>query len=224
MTHVSTVARRMFRRGLNLLRHGRDTVEANIGKHRDRRTAEEERWLEGGRIIERKKELTANGTGHQGDVPDSIGQDDHNDDAHRDSKYRVDPAGDLDTDHIERREQDHNRCGPSGIRNIRQDIGGCGAAPHRADDGIEQIVHQHRPADQVARDRTYLAAYVGISRACTRIHSRHPPIADGGEDHRRHSEQDRRDDMTTCNIADNAVDPHRRGRLNDDDAIDDQVP
>ena len=79
------------------------------------------------------------------------------------------------------------------------------------------------PTD-VSRERMKLLANIGKRRARAWIDARHATVADRGEEHSHHSNEDGGDDMAACLIADHAVDAHRSRRLDDDDAVDDEVP
>ena len=68
------------------------------------------------------------------------------------------------------------------------------------------------------------AAHVGVGGAGAGIRARHFAVADGGEKHRDHGDEDGGDHVAACFVADHAVDAHGRDRLDDHDADDDQVP
>ena len=67
-------------------------------------------------------------------------------------------------------------------------------------------------------------ADVGIGGSGAGVGASHLAIADGGEEHSHHGDQDGGDDVAASVIADDAKDAHRRDGLNDDDANDDEVP
>jgi len=56
------------------------------------------------------------------------------------------------------------------------------------------------------------------------VNARHAPIADGGEEHRDHRQQNDCDDVTAGFLVEDAEDGHRRGGLDEDDAVEDQIP
>jgi hypothetical protein len=69
-----------------------------------------------------------------------------------------------------------------------------------------------------------LLADVGVRRAGTWIDACHSTVTDSSKQHGHHGDQDGRDDVALSLIADNAIDAHRRRRLNNHHADDDQVP
>lgn len=70
----------------------------------------------------------------------------------------------------------------------------------------------------------HFLADIRISRARAGVDARHTAIADGCEQHRNHGDQNRGDNVAVRLVADHAVDAHRRCRLDDHHADDDQVP
>ena len=69
-----------------------------------------------------------------------------------------------------------------------------------------------------------LLADVGEGGARAGIDARHAPVAEGGEQHREHADEDRGDDVATRFRAHHAEDAHRGDGLDDDDAVEDEVP
>ena len=57
-----------------------------------------------------------------------------------------------------------------------------------------------------------------------RVHTRHAAIADGGEEHGDHGQQDYRDDVSAGFSVENAEDRHRRRGLDQDNSVEDQIP
>ena len=116
----------------------------------------------------------------------------------------------------------------AGIRNLKartaQQIGHCLGAPNRADQRIENVVHRHGPSSDIAERGMQFAAHVGIGRSRAWINARHAPIAHRGKDHGHHRDENRSDDMALSLVAENSIGGHGRGRLNDDDAVHDQIP
>jgi hypothetical protein len=68
-----------------------------------------------------------------------------------------------------------------------------------------------------------LLADVGEGRSGARIDARHSPVADGGEQHRHHRDQDGGGDVAVTALRQHAVARHRRHRLDDDDAVKDEI-
>ena len=96
--------------------------------------------------------------------------------------------------------------------------------PDNANHGIEHVVHYHAPPGDVAERGIDLLAYVGERGTGARIGARHPAIADGGKEHGHHGNQYRGDHVTSPAGAQHAKCGHRCDRLNDDYAVEDQVP
>ncbi len=98
------------------------------------------------------------------------------------------------------------------------------ADPDDADHGIEHVVHHHAPSRDIAERRVDLLADVSERRARAGIGTGHAAIADGGKQHGHHRNENRGDHMAMTAIAEHAEYGHGRNRLNDDDAIENQVP
>ena len=70
----------------------------------------------------------------------------------------------------------------------------------------------------------YLLADIGVCRAGAGIDARHPAITDSREEHGNHGDEDGGDHVTVALVADDPVDAHGRGRLDDHHADDNEVP
>ena len=105
-----------------------------------------------------------------------------------------------------------------------KDIHGGFGAEGGADERIDQIIHHHAPADDIAEGGVHLLADVGVSRTGAGIDPGHAAIADGREEHGDHGDEDGGDDVAMGLVADDAIDAHGRRRLDDDHADDDEVP
>ena len=97
-------------------------------------------------------------------------------------------------------------------------------APDGADQWIENVIHGHAPARDVAERRMQLAPHVGVSRTRAGIHPRHAPVTHGREHHGNHGNQNRGNHVALAGVAENSVRRHGRRRLNHDDAVKDEVP
>ena len=168
--------------------------------------------------------MTADGTRDKCKVTNGIRQKDDNHQPHDGGKHSIHIARTLDSEQIERRKEDDERERPGGIRNSREDVPGRGAAPDGTDDWIEEIVHEHGPSDDISRERMKFLGHIGEGRTCAGIYAGHATVANRGKKHRDHGNKNGGDYVTARLIADNAVDAHRRCWLDDDDAIDDEVP
>ena len=98
------------------------------------------------------------------------------------------------------------------------------AAPDGADQRIQNVIHRHAPSGDVAQRGMNFPAHVGESRTGAGINTRHVAVADRGEKHGDHGDQDCGHHVAARLVVDDAVDAHRRDRLNDNDADDDEVP
>jgi hypothetical protein len=65
---------------------------------------------------------------------------------------------------------------------------------------------------------------VGERGAGARVRARHASVADRRQEHGAHADQNRGDDVAAGFLADDAVNAHRRNRLDQDDAVEDQIP
>lgn len=158
------------------------------------------------------------------DVAGALTEKKNNYQAHGDGENSVDPSGGLNTAGVQIGDQQSERDHPECIGNVGNDVAGGLAAPDDADDGVEDIVHQHRPADDVAELWVELLGDVAEGGARTRVDASHAPITDGGEQHGYHRDKDRGDHMSVGNIADYTVDAHGSRGLDDDDAVYDEMP
>src|SRR6516162_9532308 len=69
-----------------------------------------------------------------------------------------------------------------------------------------------------------LAPDVGVGGTGARIDARHASVADGGEDHRDHRDEHSGDDVPLTCVGERAVSGHGRSGLDDDDAVENEVP
>src|SRR6185312_3209650 len=92
------------------------------------------------------------------------------------------------------------------------------------DDGIQHVVHEHSPADDVTGEGVNFIGDIRVGGAGAGIDAGHASVADGGEQHRHHSTEDRSNHVATSGVIDHAVDAHGRSGLKDDDAVEKQVP
>ena len=204
-------------------RERRDAVEADVGERRDRRAGEDDRPREGLAVVERQQQLAApevqaNQIARAGREK----QGEHHEHRHR--KNLVRPCARFHTAQVQRREEDREQRDPRRIRYAGQHVHGRLAAPDRADDRVQHVVHHHAPPGHVPEPCVELAADVGERRAGARIHARHPSVAHRREEHRAQADQDRRDDMAPRFEADDSEDAHRSDGLNEDDAVEHEVP
>src|SRR6185312_12173455 len=66
--------------------------------------------------------------------------------------------------------------------------------------------------------------HIGVRRASAGIDPRHASIAHGGEHHGDHGNQNRSDYVTLASVTEHAISGHGSRRLDDDNAVKNQVP
>ena len=152
------VAPRIF----DLLRHGGDAIKADVGQHGDRCAVQQASCVEAGRVVEGDQPRVPCGPYRHGDVANGKGQKDDDHDAHAQGEHRVHAAGGLHTDKIQPGEDDDKGERPRGVGDLREHVLRSRAAPDGADDGVEHVIHEHGPADNVARHRMNLIANIGV--------------------------------------------------------------
>ncbi len=153
---------------------------------------------------------------------DAEERDDHN--AHGGEEHLIDARRSLHTTQIQQGEQQGKRDEPPARRDSGKEIEHRLSAPDGADERVDHVVHGHAPAGDEAECRMDLAPDIGVRRARAGIDARHASVADGGEHHRDHADEDAGDHLSLAGVGEDAVAGHRRGGLDDDDAVHHQVP
>ncbi len=97
------------------------------------------------------------------------------------------------------------------------------AAPHDADHRVEHVIHDHAPPGDVAERGIDFLPDVSERRAGAGIGARHASVAEGGEQHGNHGDQQRGDDVAASAIAQHSEDGHRGDRLNYNDSVKNQI-
>src|SRR5205085_12323176 len=113
---------------------------------------------------------------------------------------------------------------PGKVRDLWSEISGGFGAPDGANQRIQNVIHGHAPAGDVSQAGMKLAADVSKSRAGARVSARHASVADGGEKHGHHGDEDGGDYVAARLGAHHTEAGHGRGGLHDDDAVEKQVP
>ncbi len=150
--------------------------------------------------------------------------DDANDRAHRNGHYGVDACGCLDSADIQQRKNDGEENFPAPDRDARRERVCLLRAPDRANQRIEHVIHHHAPSGDVAEPGMNFLRDVGERRTRAGIRARHAAVADAGEEHRHHRDENRGNDVPASTLAENAENRHRRDRLDDDHAVQNQIP
>ena len=207
---------------LDILAERTDAVKAHVGEHRDRCAGADERPRKGPRIIERLRGKQSTPSAEPDEIPGGHNEERHEHHAHARREQGVGSRVGLDTAQIqpgeERRKENH----PDGKRD-RQNVHGRLGAPNGSNRRVEDVVEGDAPAGQESKMGMQLVTHVAVGRPSLRISSRHPPIADRGEHHGDHRDQQRGRDVSLRHGGDDSERAQRRGRLDDDDAVEQQV-
>jgi len=152
------------------------------------------------------------------------GQYKNNHHAQRGSHAGVDARGSLNAVAVESREEQCEEDDQYPIGNAGQKDHGRAAAPDGANQRIEDIVHDQAPAGDIAEGGMDFPADIKEGRAPVGIDAGHAAIADGGEHHGHHGQQNHRDHVPPRNIVEHAEHRHGRRGLDENDAVEHQVP
>ena len=137
----------------------------------------------------------------------------------------VGPRRRLHPRQIQHRHDPGNQCGPCDVGNLRQvALMQSGRDPDGVDERLQQVVENHRPARQKSQMRIEAPAHIRIRRARSRIQRTHASIADRGDQHGEQGDQDDGDEVTVRKFLRHAVQRHRRNRLDQNDAVKNQIP
>ena len=179
----------------DFFRQGRNPVEADVSKHRNRGTVKHPVDGKSLRIVKRPQEVRLGILRQMENVADGVPEERQNHRTHNRAQGLIDPGRGLDPAQIQPGEQagKYDRPQQAGIRNLisgpGQQIGHRLGAPDGADQGIEYVIHRHAPAGDVTQRGMDLAAHIGVSRTRAGIDPRHTSIAHGGEHHGNHGDQ-----------------------------------
>ena len=91
-------------------------------------------------------------------------------------------------------------------------------------DGLKKIFQEHGPADDESEVRIQFAADVGVDRTGGGIDAGHAAETDGGDGHRHHRQQKRRDGVAVRKNLAFAEKRNGSDRRREDDSVIDQVP
>src|SRR4029077_19508310 len=109
------------------------------------------------------------------DKADHKGEEDHNHDGHAGSQHVVDTCGSLNAAQVESCENDCESDGQRPIGHAGQNVLRELAANHCADKRVQNVIHHHGPASDVAELRMNLLTDVGVGRASAGIGASHFP-------------------------------------------------
>ena len=113
---------------------------------------------------------------------------------------------------------------PRPVRQPRDQLRERDRAVDRADQRDQQVVEKHRPSGQKPEARVKAQPDVGIGGTGRRIERRHLSVADGGQPHCYHSEQDCRDGVPVGKLLGKSEEGDGSDRHHQHDAVEDQVP
>ena len=151
-------------------------------------------------------------------------EDCNHDHSHQQRHGRVNPRRGLDAADVQQSEDNDEENLPNPSGNARGELVCLACAPYRADEWVEHVVHHHAPAGHESHRRVHFLGNVSESGSGAGVSARHPAVTDAGEQHRNHGNQDCRDHVSAAAIAEHAKHRHGRDRLNDDDAVENQIP
>jgi hypothetical protein len=157
-------------------------------------------------------------------IPDRGREEPENHHAHRDHQPLVRASAGPDAAQVEPGEKQREEQNPGRIGNRRPHIPHSLTAPDDADQCAEQQGQHIAPSREKAERGMDLTADISEHRPRAGIGARHASVTHGREQHRHHRDQDDGDDVSFGVLSDNSEVRHRRGRLDQNDAAEDQVP
>jgi hypothetical protein len=131
----------------------------------------------------------------------------------------VHAGGSLHALNVQRRKNQREEKRPYTVRDTGRENVCLLANPDNADHRIQEIIHHHAPTRNVAQRGVDLLSNVSEGGPCAGIRSGHASIADRGEQHRDHGNENRGDYVAAPAVAEHAKHRHRRDRLDDDNAV-----
>ena len=96
--------------------------------------------------------------------------------------------------------------------------------PDDAEQRLQNVVEDHRPADEKAEMRINDRAHVGISRSRRGIDRRHSTVTDGGDHHGQHGDQDDGYRVAVGEFLRDSEERNGSRGLNEHHAVKDEVP
>ena len=149
---------------------------------------------------------------------------DDNHHPHAGGQSLVNPRRSSNAEQIQAREERDEDNHEDRIGNFRKEVQRELAAQDRAHDGIEHVVHGHAPSRDITKRGMDLRPDIGERRAGAGISPSHLPVADRSKQHGHHRDEDGGDRMAVRALAHHSVNRHRRGRLDHDHAVENEVP
>src|SRR5215831_17607067 len=175
-------------------------------------------------IVERVEEKAGRWMAKVENPADRRDQDKYDDHAKGRRHSGIDASGCLDAVAVEHSEEKGEEDRPRDVRNLGHKVDGGAAAPDYTDQRVDDVVEYQAPARDVAEARVNLFADVEERRATMWIHASHAAVAHRGKQHGHHRQQDDGDHMASRLFVEHAEDRHGRGGLNENDAVEDQIP
>src|SRR6202795_1159152 len=158
-----------------------DGVEADVGEYGDGGATENATETESFRVVKRLGEKAGTVFVQAPDETNYECEKDDDHDGHSGGEHIVDARGSLDAAKVERGERKGKADGQHPVRDAGQDVLRELAANHGADERVEDVIHHHGPASDVAERGMNFLPHVGIGGAGAGIGAGHFAVADGGE-------------------------------------------
>lgn len=143
--------------------------------------------------------------------------------AHQQSEVFVERGGGVDVAEIEPGEEAGEEEAPEFFGDGRGDIDHGAGAPDGANDGIEEVVHEHGPTGEEAEERVDFLADVGGGGAGVGMGGGHAAVGEGGEEHADEADEDAGDDVAAGFLMNDAEQGHGGGGLDHDDPGEDEA-
>ena len=211
-------------RVLDLFGQGGDAVEADVGERGERGGGEDRAGVEGFGVVDRAGGEHAAPSFRQEQVSDRQDDECADDGGHDGEHERVRARHGADASEVEVGEQSDDERRPYGIGNRGHEALQGERAVDGVDGGDDEVVEEHGPAGEEAGVGPEGAADVGVRGAGGGVARRHASVAERGEHHGDHGDEDGEHDMSAGVDEDDAEDADRRDGLDEDDAVDDEVP
>src|SRR5208282_3692197 len=141
-------------------------------------------------------------------------EENYNDDRHARCEHFVYASGGFHSPQIQESEKSGIEDSQSPIRRLRNNVLREFGANDGADERVEDVVHDHRPAGEITEAGVDFLPDVGVRRACARVDARHFAVADGSEEHGNKSDEDGGDNMAAGGVINDTVDAHGGDGLN----------
>ena len=145
--------------------------------------------------------------------------------AHGEHEQLVGLRRGFDAAHVQSRDDEDDDEGDHKIWDLLQVTAlQCRRNPYDAEQRLQNVVENHRPADEKAKVRIDDPAHVGISRSRRWVDGGHSAVADGGHHHGQHGYQNDGHRVAIGEFLRDAEKWNRGGRLDKHHSVKDEVP